>query len=148
MENQNQIANIKKMSWIFWFSFLAAIFIYTYIVYTLSNVPSQDLSPVSSTMKNVFYVLSIISAIISLFVVDRVFKSKFDKQNQTTQIDKYEALKLYYTYFIIKLAFAESIVVFGLVLSFMGSEKMSIFLPFAIFSSLVLLFNRPKETNI
>lgn len=145
MENK-KLSGQQFVSWVMWFAFLGAVIVDGLIVHFTTGA-SQGLESVNAIFKNILYGISILAAIISVFVVDRLFKYKLSQLPEEIQMDKDKLRIMYGPFFIIKLAMAESIAIYGLVLSFMGSEKMNVYLPFGIFSFLVLLINRPKEIN-
>ncbi|MDD2656926.1 MAG: hypothetical protein PHQ18_05185 [Patescibacteria group bacterium] len=150
MENEEQI-NRKFMFWLMWGIFSVSVIIYGVVIYILSSVETQAENVDVSILKNIFYVLSLMSAFVSVFVVDIFFKRKLNmpKQNETNEtLSEDEILQLYFPYFLKKIMFAVSIASFGFVLAIMSNDGMNIYLPFGVFSILILLLNIPKLDNL
>jgi len=146
MENKN-LSPQKFVPWFMWSMFCIAIFVYGLVIWLSRNSTLHEGVLVPTSVKNSFYVVSFIFAFVSLFVIDNVFKRKINNQKQNGELTESQILTMYFPFFLIKLAVSESIAIFGMTLAFMGEEKLSIFLPFAILSFLLLLINRPKEIN-
>lgn len=147
MENEEP-SNRKFMFWLMWGMFVMSVFIYGIVVYTLGNSDVQGQVVDLVILNNTFYVLSILAAVISVFVVDRFFKIKLNMQKQSETLNEGKILQLYYPYFLVKIMFAEAIASFGFCLAIIGAEKMHIYLPFGVFSLLILLVNIPKLDNL
>ena len=147
MENEEP-SNRKFMFWLMWGMFVMSVFIYGIVVYTLGNSDVQGQVVDLVILNNTFYVLSILAAVISVFVVDRFFKIKLNMQKQSETLNEGKILQLYYPYFLVKIMFAVSIASFGFILAIIGAEKMHIYLPFGVFSLLILLVNIPKLDNL
>ncbi|MGD0886559.1 MAG: ATP synthase F0 subunit C [Thermodesulfovibrionales bacterium] len=154
--DEEEIEKINK-GWlplnVIWAAMLISLFIYLFVgLYTEDRITIPMEKNIVDILRNILYVVSLITLIASKYVRKLVLSGKglsnvkevYQQSNQNTQ---YPALAKYTTAMIIALAMSESVAIYGLILFFLGKNQWDLYLLILI-SAAAMLYYRPKKEEI
>ncbi len=143
-EEQEQLREAHMVQVIVWGAILMSVFVYLAVAYLTKKEAIVEIDPM---VRWVVIAVALLDAIASLAVFPAMMSpSKLRKRLQ--QENRIQNIKgLYFTTLILRLALAESVAIFGLVLSMMSGDFNEL-LPFASASIVLLVLAYPSPDSL
>jgi hypothetical protein len=138
---------------IIWASMLISVFIYLAVGLYMEDKISVPMGEnIFDILRNTLYVVSLVTLIITRYIRKFVLSGKGIKNvnkvnKQSNQNTQHPALARYTVAMVITLAMSESIGIYGLILFFMGKNKLDLYLLILI-SAAAMLYYRPKNEEV
>ena len=133
---------------IIWFALLMSLIIYLFVgLYAEPSVRSPIGKDAFATIRIVFYVVTFITLIATRYVRRRILSRKgiYQKPTETSQ---HPALQRYFIAMIVATAMSESIGIYGLILFFLGKNRLDLYLLILVSAVAIFLYLPKREELI
>ncbi len=132
---------------VIWFGMLGSLVIYLIIgLQVVTNLKTTTDLSMYATLKPVLYILAVVVLITTRYVTRYILSGK-GRRRQAAQNLQHPALQKYESAMILAWAMSESIGVFGLILFFLGKNRLDLYLLILI-SAAALLIYRPSKDEV
>ena len=132
---------------IIWFGMLGSLALYLIIgLQAAASIQVSMDKSIFNVVKTVIYLFTLIIIVITRYIKRYILSGK-SQQGQSIQSFQSLTLQKYTTVMIISWALLEAIGIFGLVLFFLGKNRMDLYL-LIIISAVAMLWYRPKKDEL
>ncbi|MDO8723633.1 MAG: hypothetical protein Q7J31_15610 [Syntrophales bacterium] len=130
-----------------WFAMLMSVVIYLFVgLYVEPNFRSPMEKDAFAILRNVLYGVAFIMLIATRYVRRLILSGK-GKYQQSSQTSQHPALQRYSIAMIAATAMSEAIAIFGLILYFLGKNRMDLYLLILV-SALAIFMYRPRRDEV
>ena len=152
IDNQKAFDKTMKTAWVLWAAIFMSLFIYLIVCFLVRGKMNFDQFP-ESDYRTLRYVLMAVGAATFLAVprlgrmLSKVGSGRISHEGSTGMADQHPAGSRYLVSLVVKLAFCESIGIYGLVLYFLKGDLVTLLLFLAV-SALAMVIHRPDRNDL